>query len=575
VSVRTMWCGVLLAGVMAAPATAQTSSTSQTSPTSQPSQPSPASDETRETRPSLPTFHGDTGLWMVPTGETLSRRGWSFSLFRANFDDRQGLTDISQVGITGAFGISDRLELFGSWRTVNLDRDVRPTFVPGDIDYGGVSHDYPYMRRGWSKTLGGPTYVGAKFGLLSQAREDPMALAVRAMVKFPSGSSWSSTNDLDGHIGLVASAEGGRVVEVTGSADYVFRGDSDEFRVSDMLKWGVGAAFPSRSPLRGIVELDGESIFEDQLTLLAPLFAEDLSIAPAASTIHDPLNFRAGLVYQAPRGWFVHGGLKYTQGTGDRTVGGFAVDHTEWGWDVRVGFHPGAKRFVPPPPPPPPPPAPRAEPPPPPPNRPPTFSGAAACDPCTVETGKSTALTATATDPDTGDTVTYRWSAPTGTFGTPSESKTTWTAPDQEGSVPMTVTAEDSRGGRATSTVNVQVVRPAQKTYTFEDVHFDFDRYNLKPEAVKILDDAIVTLRENPDLRVTIEGHCDSMGTPEYNLALGERRANAVRDYLVNRGVAATRMETVSYGEERPKADNSTEEGRALNRRASLVVKIQ
>jgi OOP family OmpA-OmpF porin len=106
-------------------------------------------------------------------------------------------------------------------------------------------------------------------------------------------------------------------------------------------------------------------------------------------------------------------------------------------------------------------------------------------------------------------------------------------------------------------------------------VHFDFDKYNLKPEAVKILDEAITTLRENPDLRVTIEGHCDSIGTAEYNLALGERRANAVRAYLVYRGIAAGRMETVSYGEERPKADNNTDEGRALNRRASLIVKIQ
>jgi peptidoglycan-associated lipoprotein len=271
----------------------------------------------------------------------------------------------------------------------------------------------------------------------------------------------------------------------------------------------------------------------------------------------------------------VHGGLKYTPGTGDRTVGGRAVDHTEWGWDVRVGYHTGARRFVPPPPPPTPPPPPPPMAPPPPANRPPAFSANAQCDPCTVEAGKSTTLTATATDPDTGDTVTYRWSAPTGTFGTPNEPRTTWTAPDQEGSVPMTVTAEDNRGGRATSTVNVQVVRPAQKTYTFEDVHFDFDRYNLKPDAVKILDEAVTTLRDNPDLRVTIEGHCDSTGTPEYNLALGERRSNSVRDYLVSRGVTANRMETVSYGEERPKASNDTPEGRALNRRASLVVKIQ
>jgi peptidoglycan-associated lipoprotein len=527
-----------------------------------------------DTRPALPTFYGDTGLWFVPTAETLAARRWSFSLYRSNFDRRQGLTDVSQVGITGAFGVTDRLEVFASWRTVNIDRDVRPTFVPLDADYGGVSHEYPYMRRGWSKTLGGPIYTGAKFNFLSQGREDALALAARGMIKFPSGSSWSSTNDLDGHIDVIASGEANDAVEVTAALGWVFRGDSDEFRVSDALKWGIGGAFPSRSPLRALVELEGELVQEDNLTLLAPLIAEDGSVAPVNSPIDDPTNFKAGLVWQAPRGWFIHGGLNYSVGTGDRTVGGRNVEHSALGWDLRVGFHPGAKRFVPPPPPAPPPPPPPVAAAEPPANRPPTFTTAAQCNPCTVEAGKSTALTATASDPDS-DTVRYRWSGPTGTFSTTGEPNTTWTAPDQEGTVPLTVTAEDSRGARATSTVNVQVVRPAQKTYTFQDVHFDFDRYNLKPDAVKILDEAVTTLRENADLRVTIEGHCDSIGTAEYNLALGERRANAVRDYLVNRGIGAARMETVSYGEERPKADNNTEEGRALNRRASLVVKIQ
>jgi peptidoglycan-associated lipoprotein len=109
----------------------------------------------------------------------------------------------------------------------------------------------------------------------------------------------------------------------------------------------------------------------------------------------------------------------------------------------------------------------------------------------------------------------------------------------------------------------------------FEDVHFDFDRYNLRPEALAILDDAAMKLQANPDLNVMIEGHCDSIGTIEYNLALGERRANAARDYLIGRGVAATRLRTVSYGEERPIADNGTAEGRAMNRRAHLMVIIQ
>jgi OOP family OmpA-OmpF porin len=74
---------------------------------------------------------------------------------------------------------------------------------------------------------------------------------------------------------------------------------------------------------------------------------------------------------------------------------------------------------------------------------------------------------------------------------------------------------------------------------------------------------------------LTIEGHTCNIGTAEYNLALGERRAKAVRDYLVSRGVAADRLNTVSFGEEQPKYDNSREETRRLNRRAALVVRLQ
>jgi peptidoglycan-associated lipoprotein len=137
----------------------------------------------------------------------------------------------------------------------------------------------------------------------------------------------------------------------------------------------------------------------------------------------------------------------------------------------------------------------------------------------------------------------------------------------------ITVTARDGRGGTATSTVTVQVVR--RQTLVFEDVHFDFDKYNLRPDALKILEDAAAKLMMNGDVRITIEGHCDSIGTVEYNLALGERRATTVRDYLVNRGIMNQRLRTVSYGEERPKADNNTAEGRAQNRRAALVVTIE
>ena len=103
-------------------------------------------------------------------------------------------------------------------------------------------------------------------------------------------------------------------------------------------------------------------------------------------------------------------------------------------------------------------------------------------------------------------------------------------------------------------------------------MHFDFDRYTLRPDALRILDEAVSAMQADSTLRLTIEGHTCSIGTNEYNMALGERRANAVRDYLVSRGIAASRLRTVSFGEENPKFDNSREETRRLNRRAALLV---
>jgi len=197
------------------------------------------------------------------------------------------------------------------------------------------------------------------------------------------------------------------------------------------------------------------------------------------------------------------------------------------------------------------------------------------CDPCTVEVGKVSTVTAVVTS-SIKCAVTYRWSAPTGTFTNPTAQNTPWTAPMQEGAVPVTITVVCPTDNKtASDTVTIQVVRPAAKTYTFEDVHFDFDRYSLRPEAVRVLEQAVSAMKEDATLRLTIEGNTCSIGTAEYNLALGERRANAVRDYLTQNGVAATRLQSVSYGEEKPKHDNSREETRRLNRRAALVVRLE
>jgi outer membrane protein OmpA-like peptidoglycan-associated protein len=199
----------------------------------------------------------------------------------------------------------------------------------------------------------------------------------------------------------------------------------------------------------------------------------------------------------------------------------------------------------------------------------------AQCDPCTVNVGQTSTVTATAVD-SIGCSVTYAWTAPTGTFTNRTARQTPWTAPMQEGTVPATVTVTCPTDNKtASATVNIQVVRPVTKEITFEDVHFDFDRYSLRPEATRALDEAITALQASPDLSIEIEGHTCNIGTAEYNLALGDRRSNSVRDYLSSRGIGANRLRTVSYGEERPKHDNAREETRRLNRRAALVVRVQ
>jgi peptidoglycan-associated lipoprotein len=103
-------------------------------------------------------------------------------------------------------------------------------------------------------------------------------------------------------------------------------------------------------------------------------------------------------------------------------------------------------------------------------------------------------------------------------------------------------------------------------------VFFAFDRADISPEARQILARQADWLRRYPNVTVTIEGHCDERGTREYNLALGERRAQAAKNVLVASGISASRISTISYGKERPAVVGSSEESYAQNRRAVTVV---
>ena len=161
------------------------------------------------------------------------------------------------------------------------------------------------------------------------------------------------------------------------------------------------------------------------------------------------------------------------------------------------------------------------------------------------------------------------------------EGSTRVTPPD---SITYTITATGP-GGTADSSVHISVTAPPppapvthepsmQELFDKEvkDAFFDYDKADIRADARDALSQTAQFLRSYPQLKVVIEGHCDERGSTEYNLALGDRRAASAKQFLVSLGITADRMETVSYGKERPFCSASTEECWQQNRRAHFVM---
>jgi len=111
-----------------------------------------------------------------------------------------------------------------------------------------------------------------------------------------------------------------------------------------------------------------------------------------------------------------------------------------------------------------------------------------------------------------------------------------------------------------------------ERTIILDDVLFDFDKTTIKPQAAEILDRLVAFMKENPNSKVSLSGYTDSIGTEAYNQALSERRANAVKDYIVTKGIDSSRISGQGFGESKPIADNKTAAGRAKNRRVEIKV---
>jgi outer membrane protein OmpA-like peptidoglycan-associated protein len=496
------------------------------------------------------TTDGDAGLWWVPLADTNGRRRTRGSIQRNSFNTPQGQMNVANFTANVSYGLTDRWDIFGAWDLIQrVDRDNLQLFN-ADPERGGVDPRTPFASDRWTGNKMGDLRVGTKYAFLSEEAGNGLGLAARGYINLPTGD-----NDEGASLGGVAADISGVLSKwlsnkavVSAELGYNFRKNPEDpvvAHVPNFLRWGAGLGITPNQNWLIHGEFLGRTYERDTTSLDNPITAEDGTVSPIVTDTDHTTSLTAGVT------WFANA---------SEDSNGDYVDY-----HVRIGWSP--RKFVPPAPvetPPPPTPAPRAH----------DLSVKAACDPCTVEVGKASTVTAVPTS-SIGCVVAYAWSAPTGTFGDRTQAKTTWTAPMQEGSVPVTVTVTCPQDNRtASDTVTIQVVRPAAKVYTFEDVHFDFDRYTLRPEALRILEQAVTAMKENNTLRLTLEGHTCNIGTAEYNLALGERRAVAVREYLSSNGIGVDRLQTVSYGEERPKHDNSREETRRLNRRAALTVRL-
>jgi peptidoglycan-associated lipoprotein len=146
---------------------------------------------------------------------------------------------------------------------------------------------------------------------------------------------------------------------------------------------------------------------------------------------------------------------------------------------------------------------------------------------------------------------------------------------DSSGSGSSSSGSDVSSEGTITETTGSGIVSGSQEDLIVnvgDRVFFGYDSSDLDSDALELLQDQVAWLKQNSDVTVTIEGHCDERGTREYNLALGEKRAQAVKNYLIGLGINPDRVSTISYGKERPAVVGSNDGAWAQNRRSVTLV---
>ena len=214
--------------------------------------------------PATTTFLGDTGLWFVPTAEVLASGKWSGSGYRRGTNYIQGFSNIGDFAGTAAYGFRDRAEVFASLLfDTRIDRDLRPIFI-NDQKVGGVVSQYPGVNQYWTGNSVGDLYLGAKVNIWSQRQSKPVAMAVRGILKAPTGDSDKgvSTGKTDFLADFVVSKNMKRNAELAAYGGYEWSGQPDI--VADgpggAFRWGVGTGVSFKTSLIADFEVNGIEI---------------------------------------------------------------------------------------------------------------------------------------------------------------------------------------------------------------------------------------------------------------------------------------------------------------------------
>jgi outer membrane protein OmpA-like peptidoglycan-associated protein len=493
-------------------------------------------------RPAALTMEGDTGLFRIPSAYTLGKGQAAFGYFFDNIDrDPRGL-DFAIHGLVAAYGITDKLEVFGSLgaqaRTKSNYRDEAGYF--NDLPFGGDAGQW--------QTGFGDVRLGLKMKFADDYQGDAIGAAIRGFVKLPTADEAKGlgTGGTDGGFDLVLNKHLNRKADLYGTAGYEFKADAkdpEDRTVGNAFRWGVGLSVPACTRLQFHTEVVGR-VYGDT-GVVEQTNTADLLIGASA-------HLMKGLYLRAAWGYaLAYDGRIRDASTAKRSGANFSI-----------GYHPGTpccQIYVEPPPPPPPV------------NRPPTVSLDCVRD--SLLAGETTPCKAIGADPD-GDALTYSWSTNAGkVVGTGTDTTFDSATATCGTTATVQVAVSDGRGGQAMATDTVLVrcadkPKPEPVTCTSGGFPRNLSRLNNMDKAC--LDGVAAKLREDPRGRVVITGHADqSERAPE---VMGRKRAEAVKGYLVKeRGAEDARVSTRSAGASKPVDTGKTPAARAKNRRVDVT----